>query len=191
MLFNSPIQARAHLNQFFRFGWTPATGVRKKNLGFTLIEILIVIVIISVVASFAVLSININQNKRLESLTQQFVNMITLAEEEALLRPATLGLSITPHHFRFYEFHPEKNKKNAWIPVDESSLGKHFIPKNTEVTLKIQNHTVASDLPQLIISPSGDVTPFVIFIGKKDAPPLFKITGMPNGEIKSERIDEK
>lgn len=163
-----------------------------KSNGFTLIELLIVIVIISVVATFAVLSINVNQSKRLESFSTQLVNTLNLAEQESMLRPATLGFVVTKNSFQFYEFIPtQKKDENPWHTINEKTLGKHLIPKNTKLTLKIQGEVVTSSTPKLIFTPSGDVTPFQIFIGEKSSTPIYKITGDESGTIKSERINNE
>jgi general secretion pathway protein H len=157
----------------------------RKNLrssrGFTLIEILIVIVIISIISTVAVLSMRFNQNKQLEHLAKQIVNFTTLAEEEAILRPATLGLAISPRSFQFFEY-SETQKK--WLALSDANLGKHAIADTMEVTLKIQGQDVPLDgLPKIIISASGDLTPFEILIGKKNAAPFYRVIGKANGEV--------
>src|SRR5438105_3387067 len=73
----------------------------RRTLGFTLIEILIVIVIISIVTGIAALTISRNQQKQYEYLATSLSHLITLAEEEAMLRPTTLGLAFTDHTFQF------------------------------------------------------------------------------------------
>lgn len=162
----------------------------KKGRGFTLIELLVVIVIISIVGSFAVLTITVNQNKRLETLANQLANILTLAQQEALLRPATLGFVLTKTNYQFYEYRiPKKPDDNPWLAITSSVLGSHPIPNDVQVTLKTQNPK--NSTPQLIIAPGADITPFKIFIGKKGASPRYRVTGQANGTITSEAIDEE
>lgn len=182
----------SHLNLARRSPPLHKGGKANSTSGFTLIELLIVIVIISIVASFAVLSINFNQNKRLESLSNQLVNTLTLAEQEALLRTTTLGFSLTQNTFQFYEYHALKDpEKSPWQPLNDNILGLHHIPKDVQMTLKIEGKSVSTTQPKLIISPSGDITPFIIYVGKKDNPPHYKVRGEANGTIKSEMINEE
>jgi general secretion pathway protein H len=149
--------------------------------GFTLVEILIVMLIISIVASVAALTITTNQNKNIENFTHQLVNIIQLSCEEAMLRPATLGLAFTSNTYQFYQF------QKKWIPLTDKIYGKHSFSSSIKLSLKVQNKTVPLDgKPYLIISTSGDISPFVILIGKQNHSPLFKITGETNGNIKSE-----
>src|SRR5438445_13371118 len=94
--------------------------------GFTLLEILVVLVIMNIVAGMAVLTIDRNANKRLQTFTQTLMQSLTLAEEQALLQPATLGLAFTPHSFCFYEYRL-KQKGARWEPLSTPELGLHAI----------------------------------------------------------------
>lgn len=161
--------------------------------GFTLIELLIVIVIISIVASVAVVNIHINHHKYYETFANQLVNTFQLAEQEAMLRPATLGFALSDHTFAFYLYQfDKKNKKFIWQSFPSPLLGTHPIAHNMELTLRINHQQIApNQAPQLVISPSGDITPFVIYIGKKAEAPFYKIIGKANGEVSSAAIIQK
>lgn len=194
---NSPVipaKTGIHSEWIFAFaemtvGGNPnPTRFKKFGHGFTLIELLVVIVIISIIATFAVLTISTNQNKQLESFAKQLANTITLAEQEAMLRPATLGLKITKSSFQFYEYRP--NKPTPWYGLSDSLLGVHRIPNDIQMTLKIGGKSVTDPLPRLIISPSGDITSFTIFISKKGDEPAYKVIGEENGTIKTKLIQE-
>ena len=157
----------------------------KRCRGFTLIEILIVMAIISIVSGVAVLAITSNQNKSIEYFTQQLTHLIQLSEEEAMLRPATLGLAFTPTTFQFFSYH-----KN-WQPLTDKNFGEHTIPNNIKIIVTVQNKPVPLDgKPHLIISTSGDVSPFLILIGKQNKPPRHQISGESNGNIKMEEAHE-
>ena len=159
----------------------------KKSGGFTLIEVLIVMVIISIVASVAVLTITHNQTKRLAYLANQLVNIILLSEEEAILRPATLGVAFMPHHFQVFEYREKK-----WTSLKNANFGLHAFSSDIQITLHVQNKIQALDgKPHLIISESGDLTPFVILIGNKEESPRYQVIGESSGNVKSEAIDEK
>jgi general secretion pathway protein H len=160
--------------------------------GFTLIELLIVMVIISVVGGVALLTISHNQNTRYDNLAKQITNMLSLGEEQAMLQPAVLGMGFTDTTFQFYEFDENKNstkeKSKAWRPVETPTLGLHHIPDGVQLTLKIRNKAIPTgkdQLPQLIISTSGDIIPFTILIGKTDSAPSYQIVGEANGNLTS------
>lgn len=169
--------------------------IHKSTSGFTLIELLIVIVIISIVSSVAVLNLGVNKNKQLETFTNQFTNTLKLAEQEAMLRPATLRLVINKNSYQFYEYRPQANPDaSPWHTLTDSTLGLHHIPKDFQMTVKIagqHDNDEEQQQPPLIFSTSGDLTPFTIYVGRKDASPRFKIIGSGNGNIRNEMIDEE
>lgn len=157
------------------------------NQGFTLIEILIVILIISIVSGIAALTISRNQQKQYEYLAKSFTHLITLAEEEAMLRPATLGLAFTSESYQFFEYQ-DKAIKNAtrWIAQTDKLYGRHAYSSNIKLTVKVQGKEIPLDgQPHLIISASGDVVPFIILIGKEDQEPSYQVTGFADGNIVS------
>ncbi len=153
--------------------------------GFTLIEILIVLVIISIITTVALLTMGRNENKQLEAFTKDLGQIVSLAEEQAMLQTSTLGLSLNEHSFYFNSYELLKDKQIAtWIPLDDRILGKHVIPKEIEVKLDIGGHDEKlAHLPQVIISTSGDITPFTIYVGKKGQKPRYALIGEANGSI--------
>jgi hypothetical protein len=52
-----------------------------------------------------------------------------------------------------------------------------------------KNSDSSETAPTLIISTSGDITPFVIWIGKQNATPLYKIIGDASGRIHYQKIE--
>ena len=161
---------------------------RKGKSGFTLIELLIVIVIISIISSVAVITIHSNENKQFETLANQLARTFRLAEEEAMLRSTTLGFALTPKTYQFFEY--QENKK-TWKKTTTPTLGLHDIPNNTRIILKIHGKVIElTGKPQIIISTSSDITPFVMLIGKKDSDPTYRVIGKANGEVKSGHIPE-
>ena len=109
--------------------------------GFTLIEILIVIVIISIVSSVALLTMNHNDNRRIESFANELVQTMTLAEEQAMLQPSVLGLSFNVSSYDFASYQPPQgDKKHSWIPLEDRLLGRHAIPDDLELNVEILSH---------------------------------------------------
>jgi general secretion pathway protein H len=161
--------------------------------GYTLIEILIVMLIISIVGGVTLLSVSINQNTRFKNLAQEITSLLTLGEEQALLQATVYGLAFTDKSFQFYQFDPT-SKEQPWHPLNDKVLGLHNIPDGMQITVKVRDkiiHLVKDSgklQPQLIISTSGDILPFTILIGKTDNPPRFQITGNANGSIESAAI---
>jgi general secretion pathway protein H len=168
--------------------------MRKIVRGFTLVEVLIVMLIISIVGTAAILTVSRNENSRLENFSKQLTNLIMLAEEQAMLQPAVLGIVFSKNSFRFYQYRENPPDKPTWNALNDPVFAIHKIPKDTKISLKVLDknipvtHNDETIQPQLIISSSGDPTPFVIQLGKAGAKPTYQITGSEGGSIESVRI---
>lgn len=158
-----------------------------KKQGYTLIEILIVLFIISIVTSVALLSIRYNENKQIESFASKFADLFRLAEEQAMLQPNVLGLSIDYSQFQFSHLQFQANQQQ-WLPLDDTILGQQFIPNNIQIALEIQGDRTnlnESKLPQIIISSNGDITPFTLYVGQKGKKPSYMVSGEADGSIRT------
>lgn len=162
--------------------------------GFTLIEVLIVIFIISIATSVALLSIGHNENKKLETFANELTQVVSLAEEQALLQPTLLGIAFNENSFEFLRYKQDKDEdKNEWVPLDDSILGRHKIPSGVAVEVKVQNDLkklTPQDkvLPQIIFSTNGDITPFTIQVGKKGKKPRHVIIGDADGHLTRKNV---
>jgi general secretion pathway protein H len=162
----------------------------KKQRGYTLIEILVVLFIISIVTSVALLSIGRNQNKQVEAVANELAQMLSLAEEQAMLQPAVLGLAVNEHRFGFYSLQPvTEKKKDQWLALKDNVLGAHTVPDNIALSITAQGQQeVAPNTPQIIISTNGDITPFSIYIGKKGEKPLYVVSAAADGSISKQAV---
>jgi general secretion pathway protein H len=165
----------------------------KREQGFTLIEILVVLFIMSIVTSVALLSINRNENRQLETFTNELVQRMTLAEEEAMLKPSVLGLSIKNKMVQFTSYQPaESGKKSSWQATEDHLLANHAIPASMEVSIEVGGKKLEIDeekqFPQVVISTNGDLTPFIIYVGKKGQAPRYVINGDADGNITSKLL---
>lgn len=160
----------------------------KSTSGFTLIELLIVILIISIISGVAILSIGNNSHKQVETLAKSLAQTLQLAQEQALLEPATLGFSSVNHQLQFLRYGKNEEGKSTWGRMDEEPFRTQDVARNLAISIKTINQEKADQeenkgLPEIIFSPSGNITPFEIYLGQFAKSPTFKITGGPDGKI--------
>lgn len=166
-----------------------AKPIQPKTMrGYTLIEILIVLFIISIVTSVALLSIGRNENKRVATFANELMQTLTLAEEQAILQPIVLGLSLQRQSLQFKTFEAVNDKKKTWVALNDAILTKLRIPTDIQVDIEINGQHISSSesdnkTPQIIISTNGDVTPFTIYVGKKGEHPRYAVIGEADGNI--------
>lgn len=173
---------------------------RNSAKGFTLIEILVVIFIISIVTSVALLSVGRNENKKIDAFAIELAQLITLAEEQAMLQPQVLGLLIDDQSLQFKSMN-QSGDKISWTVLEDKILGARAVPDNIELTLRLNGEKPkepddekADDdeklkqIPQIIISTNGDLTPFSLYIGKRGQDPRYLITGDEDGHLTSQSL---
>ena len=142
--------------------------MRSKDKGFTLIEILVVVVIVAVLMSAVTLSFPPAGDKLLKEQADRFSALIGLAQDEAILQSRELALEVNKAGYIFY-----RNVDNSWATFTEAPFAKREFP--AEISSKIYIDGIAIDLedrdennPQVIILSSGEMTPFSYKLGYKN-----------------------
>jgi general secretion pathway protein H len=141
--------------------------------GFTLIEILVVVVIISVIAAGAIISFgSLGQDRQLDDERDRLIVLMNYAREQAELQTRELGLYCAQDGYRFLAFDPQKN---LWLDVqDDDALRARTLPSGVRIRLAVESHDVvlkaATDsklkqdpkdlIPHVMIFSNGDLTSF-------------------------------
>ena len=114
---------------------------RRHCAGFTLIELMVVIVIISIMFTFATLAIRSDSPEEIihrEAL--RFERLVELALEEATLRGEEYALEIYIDGYRFYRF------ENEWIPLSDDTLLKdRELPEDMEIEMSLEETEIVID----------------------------------------------
>lgn len=178
-----------------RMGKAGNANVHDQSKGFTLIEILVVMLIISIVSTVALLSIRSNETREMETLAKNISQMVTFAEEQAMLQSRVLGVAVQSQQLQFASLENSKdNKKSIWHALNNHSLGTYKVPEHVQMTISSGNSKTeidnnAQDLkPQIIISTNGDIIPFTIYVGMKGKKPQYAIIGDADGYISTKHV---
>lgn len=158
----------------------------KRNKGFTLLEIMLVILIIGMMAKIVVPSISWGgDEERLENSAKRFKAVFDLASEFAMLNNQELGLILKDNNYRFVSFdgtrwvnfQPEKyfepSDHEEGFELELELEGLEWAEHNllNEVTFEVEedddNDSKEMLSPQIFILSSGDITPFRITFSYK------------------------
>ena len=146
---------------------------RRHQAGFTLLEIMVVIVIIGIMLSLATLSIGTATDDGVDEHSRRFEALLELALEEASIQGREIGLRFYQHHYEFSGRLEavDKDGLSVWIwePLDADRLLK---PRNlgeditldlelegNQVPLEYERDTEDPYVPQVFIFSSGDIFP--------------------------------
>jgi general secretion pathway protein H len=171
-----------------------------RSKGFTLVEILVVVVIMAVVISLAVLSIGTTgRDSQLDQEGRRVQALIDLLHERAVLEGRDFGVRILPSA---YEFVVYDTIKDQWKKFDEENQYRHReLPKGVSFQLQLDQTTVVlkapdKDLsggppqpPQLAIAASGEGTPFRLILQRDTTQAQATVNGDALGKISLETSD--
>lgn len=149
---------------------------KSKNNGFTLIEILIVLLILSITTTFSLLAIgDFGGRQKTINAANHFANYILMVKKEAILESNTLMIKIRKNKYEVFRL---KNNKN-WQPIKLNIFNTQRFPKKTSVFLVVKKKY--ND--KIIINPSGDISPFTLNLGESRANITATVTGKADGSI--------
>ena len=158
--------------------------MRNLNKGFTLIEIMVVIVIVAVLISAVALSFPPVGDKLLKENADRFSALISLAQDEAILQSTELAVEITPTGYSFYQ-----NIDNSWVTFSSTPFSKRELP--AEISTKLYLDGISINLkdrdenkPQVVILSSGEMTPFIYTLQFKQQSEI-KMKVDANGEFET------
>jgi general secretion pathway protein H len=195
--------------------WTPRDSSSKKQVrarqrGFTLIEMMIVVVIIGLMAAGLVLSIGITgKDTELEKESERAFSLIKYVREKAELQTREFGLYCGDHDYQFVTFDP---RKQIWRPVDEDDvlrarklpegLKLRLIVEGREVVLKApdekkakkskeeQEKELRAFQPHIMIFSNGDLTSFQLTVERDDPVRSVTIASTDKGGIEAGKLIE-
>lgn len=164
----------------------------KVECGFTLLEVLVVMVMVGVIAGFAVLAVGRNAPDRLAEEGQRLAALITLQQQEALLTGEVRGIQFNAHGYAIYHFDPQE----GWhILQAADNLVRRVIPTDLEMQVWVENRRVALEkvqIPQVLLLNNGEVSPFSVVFRQADEQVntlLYRVTGDALGRLTLGAVD--
>jgi general secretion pathway protein H len=180
--------------------------MRAKQTGFTLIEMMVVLVILGIIVSTMVMSIrtgDISEHMELEMNRMQ--TLLTLAQEEAILQGRVMALAVAEQSYRFDILDIEKE---TWSAMADSRVfrerrlvpGAHLvlvideieIQKETKQGFKLElederdqaQQDLDDDYQRVQIQPTGEIFPFELIMRNEDETIEYRLMLDEQGEFK-------
>ena len=165
--------------------------MNRRPRGFTLIEVMVVMVLIGIITSFAVLSAGGGSRDRLAEEGQRLAALLELHQQEAILRGEVRGIRFTRNGYALLS----QNDRGEWqAPTADHLLIRRDLPDDLTLSLWVENRPVdlrRADLPQVWLLNSGEVTEFVAVFGLADEqtpnPPQYRSPVTPWAEPRPAR----
>lgn len=149
--------------------------------GFTLIEIMVVILIVGITLSFALMSFgDFGEKRRIIISAEQFNNYVKLAQQLAILETATLGVAVNKNGYQILQL----SARAQWRPMPSTSIfHAQYFPKGAIIHL--ESHSSHRGDPAIIINSSGDISVFKLTFGTAKNTSMIAIVSELNGALRS------
>jgi len=156
--------------------------------GFTLLEMLVVLILIGVTVSVVVLSSGHDRSRQLEQEARRLVELMRLAQEEAVLNGQELAIRFHPHGYEF-----QQPAEDAWQTLQQPRLLR---PRRLDADLRLRLYQ--DGLPvslreagagRILILSSGELTPFELRLDLQHAASGYRILGTALGQLLLEAGD--
>ncbi len=170
--------------------WQASPGFSLQS-GFTLIEILVVMILLGIVMTIAVISIGDTQSEKLEEDMRRLLQISRLTHEEAIINQQTLAIKFSKHGYSIERYDPQGK---IWMPVTEPAF---FLPKELDESYEIKllqdglrvsletndNSDEESNNGKVLMYASGEMTPFELIVSLPDSDIHYRLTGDLMGKL--------
>ncbi len=144
--------------------------------GFTLIELMVVIVIAGMLVTFASLSVSNSSDKQLETEARRFVSLVKFAADEAIMNAREIILQIEERRYSFFELDP--NGTMVDLGKDDPIFRARELPDHMHIGGEVAGEPLVfkektekdaePDFAKIGIFSSGEMTPFLIVFSQDD-----------------------
>jgi len=143
--------------------------MQKKERGFTLIEIMVVVVIVAVLMGAVTLSFPKTGDDLLQEQADRFTALLALSQDEAILQSRDLALAIEEKNYSFFARSENENEEDQWQAYSSAPLVPRELIGGVEAELLLDGISIKLPKPdkvkpQVLILSSGEITPFTLVL---------------------------
>lgn len=169
--------------------------------GFTLMEIMVVVIIIGVMIAIATLSTSLlGRDRESEEQARRLWAVLRQAREESELQSFDTGMFVSATGYEFMHY---DTRRTLWAPIENDKL---FAPREVPDGLRLRVWLDSREIilkpspvdrgdadehkknpPQVMVLSSGDIMPFEIRIEREGGEALWRVVALPDNDLRVER----
>ena len=171
-----------------------------RSSGFTLLELLVVIVIIGIITSMAMVSTRVlGGDHEMDQEARRFVAVLGQAREDAMLEGRDVGLRIDASGYDFMRY---DGRQERWdLVVEDPLLRERTLPDGLSASLRLDSRPVQlrprvaptereQPQPQVVLMASGDLIPFEVRLERAGTREIRAIVGQADGKLETLSNDD-
>lgn len=160
-----------------------------RSRGFTLLEIMVVVLIIGIIMTFAAMTVSSGGDRRVEQEAKRFTGLMRLAVDQSILNAQDIVVSLKKSSYEFFWLAPDG--KPVAIEDESSPFRTRELPDDVELQAEIDGEEmILTDSdddnkrnPALIyVLASGELSPFSVEVKRVGEPGLL-VTGDYPGNV--------
>ena len=154
--------------------------------GFTLLELLVVLVIIGLFSGLVLFSVTPNDKRATHREAKRLIHIIQLAQDEAIMQGVELGLTVQSDRYFFSQL-----QESNWLRLtNDRHFIEHVLNPPLMMTIEVEDDQViqkndeSSMIPAIMVLSSGELTGFKLSLFNQETPErFFLIIGQENGQL--------
>lgn len=147
----------------------------RRRKGFTLLEVLVVLFIVSVMTGITVINLpGFAQTDVFDYESDRLKAVIGMLREDAIMQSNEYGLQVQRPDAGDnygYEFYVYDAEYQDWQALTELPFSSRSLPEEFVLSLKVEGDDVqlqSEEAPPVLILSSGEVTPFTLLVSHRD-----------------------
>lgn len=158
-------------------------GCRPVQRGFTLIELMLVILIIGLMVGTVSLALPDSANKQRQQLASRLHAQINLASQQSVFQNKDIGLWVSGVSYNFYQFEGDR-----WTLLEpQSRFSPRPLPPETYYELSLDGQPINvkdAQQPQILFLSDGQMSSFQLSLRSDAQDSSFSLRGDLNGQTR-------
>jgi general secretion pathway protein H len=171
----------------------PRRWAARSDAGFTLLELLVVIVNIGILTSMAVISVNVlGGDHEMQQEAERLQAILLQTREDAVMQSRDIGMRLDETSYEFLQYIGRTGK---WEPIENDPLLRpRTLPDGLRLGLRVEDRNVqlkpmqpATDRdpisPQIVLQAAGELVPFDLLLSRDGSDQKRRVSGTLEGRI--------